>query len=156
MPMRGGCLCGKVRFVLLSDPFDAGWCHCRTCQRSSGSPAMAFATIAAADYRIESGEGLVGTIASTPYGRRRFCRDCGTPLTIEVSFQPDTIDFTIATLDEPARLPPSFHIFYESRIPWAPAGDASPRHARFRQETRGLIGGELPGAVASPAPPAKD
>jgi len=90
--MRGGCLCGKVRFVLLSDPFDAGWCHCRTCQRSSGSPAMAFATVAAADYRIESGASPVGTIASTDYGRRRFCRGCGTPLTIEVAITPPESD----------------------------------------------------------------
>ena len=40
---RGGCLCGKVRFQLAGDPFDAGWCHCRNCQLASGSPAMVFA-----------------------------------------------------------------------------------------------------------------
>jgi hypothetical protein len=38
-------MCGAVRYELLSDPFDCGWCHCRTCQLNSGAPAMAFASI---------------------------------------------------------------------------------------------------------------
>ena len=41
MGMTGGCMCGAVRFELKSEPFDCGWCHCRTCQLSSGAPAQA-------------------------------------------------------------------------------------------------------------------
>ena len=31
-PMTGGCACGAVRYQLKNQPWDAGWCHCRTCQ----------------------------------------------------------------------------------------------------------------------------
>ena len=133
---RGGCLCGAVRYRLAGAPFDAGWCHCRTCQLNSGSPAMAFASVAVEDYLIERGE--VATVKSSDFGHRGFCRDCGTPLYMRVDHQPDTIDFSLATLDDPAIVEPGFHIFYASRIGWAEAGDDLPRHDEFRPDTRGL------------------
>ncbi|MBO9623433.1 MAG: GFA family protein [Sphingomonas sp.] len=136
--MEGGCLCGSVRYRLLSAPYDAGWCHCRTCQLNSGSPAMAFATVPLGDFVFIDGEALVGSVASSEFGHRRFCTRCGTPLYMRVNHQPETLDFSIATLDEPAKVVPGFHIFYASRIPWAEPGDELPRHERFRPDTRGL------------------
>ena len=132
----GGCLCGAVRYRLASAPFDAGWCHCRTCQLNSGSPAMAFASVPVADYVVE--QGAPATVTSSDFGSRKFCPDCGTPLLMQVDHQPETVDFSLATLDDPARVTPTFHIFYASRIPWAEPGDALPRHDRFRPDTRGL------------------
>lgn len=142
--MHGGCLCGAVSYRLASPPFDAGWCHCQICQLSSGSPALAFATVPIGDFHYERGESDVTTVASTNFGRRQFCCRCGTPLTMQVEHQPDTIDFTIATLDDPSAVEPGYHIFYGSRIAWAPAADALPRHDRFRPDTRGLADGERP------------
>ncbi len=132
----GGCLCGAVRYRLKSAPYDAGWCHCRTCQLNSGSPAMAFATVSVADYVFDRGEAA--TIPSSDFGHRGFCRDCGTPLYMRVDHQPETIDFSLATLDDPAPFAPKFHIFCASRIPWAEPRDDLPRHAGFRPDTRGL------------------
>ncbi|HYZ47425.1 MAG TPA: GFA family protein, partial [Sphingomonas sp.] len=121
-----------MRYRLNSAPYDAGWCHCRTCQLNSGSPAMAFATIAYTDYEVVVGAHAVKRFASSDFGWRIFCGECGTPLAVHVTHQPDTLDFSVATLDEPARIAPGFHIFYASRIPWAEAGDELPRHDRFR------------------------
>ena len=126
----GGCLCGAVRYRLASAPFDAGWCHCRTCQLNSGSPAMAFASVAAGDYVIEPGEAA--TIKSSDFGHRGFCRDCGTPLYMRADHQPETVDFSLATLDEPDAVAPGYHIFYASRIAWAEAGDDLPQYPRGR------------------------
>ncbi|WP_116090194.1 GFA family protein [Sphingomonas crusticola] len=138
----GGCACGAVRYRLASEPFDAGWCHCRTCQLSSGSPALAFATVPLDDFELVQGGEAVGRFASSAFGRRLFCTRCGTPLLMEVDHQPETLDFTIATLDRPDSIVPEFHIFYASRIGWAPAADETPRHDRFRTETRGLAPGQ--------------
>jgi hypothetical protein len=135
--MQGGCLCGAVRFELASAPFDAGWCHCRTCQLNSGSPAMAFATVPLSDYRVVRGQDRMGTVRSSDFGHRAFCRGCGTPLYMRVDHQPETIDFSLATLDRPEAVRPAFHIFYTSRIAWAEAADDLPRHDRFRPNTRG-------------------
>jgi hypothetical protein len=142
--MKGGCCCGAVRYRLESVPYDAGWCHCRTCQLNSGSPAMAFATVPTGDFGYDQGEELVESFASSSFGRRHFCGRCGTPLYVHAEHQPDTIDFSLATLDEPDAVVPGFHIFYASRIVWAQAGDSLPRHERFRPDTRGLDNGKPP------------
>jgi len=142
--LTGGCSCGAIRYRLASAPYDTGWCHCRVCQTSSGAPAVVFSTVPANDFRIEQGAETTKWFASTSFGRRMFCGECGSLLAIQVDFQPDEIDFTVATLDEPEKVRPGFHIFYGSRISWAEAGDALPRHARFRPNTRGLGSSEPP------------
>ncbi|HEV2866659.1 MAG TPA: GFA family protein [Allosphingosinicella sp.] len=143
--MTGGCACGAVRYRLESEPFDAGWCHCRICQLVSGAPAMAFASVPSGDYRLTQGEAKVKRFESTSFGFRRFCENCGTPLTMQVDHQPETVDFTIATLDDPEPVEPGFHIFRSSRIAWFETADDLPRHDRFRPDTRGLGGAEPPG-----------
>ena len=141
---HGGCACGSVRYALNSDPFDAGWCHCRICQLVSGAPAMAFATVPVGDLVFTEGADKVRGYRSTSFGQRHFCGECGTPLYVQVDHQPDTVDFSIATLAAPDEVPPGFHIFYASRIGWFDTADDLPRHARFRPDTRGLKGTEPP------------
>lgn len=140
----GGCLCGSVRYELASEPFDCGWCHCRTCQLNSGSPAMVFASVPADDFRWTEGEELVRTVASSDFGHRAFCGKCGTPFLMQVDHQPETIDFSVATLDEPDAVAPGFHIFFSSKIGWFDPGNDLPRHGRFRPDTRALGGTEPP------------
>jgi hypothetical protein len=142
--LSGGCACGAVRYALKSAPFDAGWCHCRICQLNSGAPAMAFASVRSGDLVFVRGADQVRTFPSSTFGHRLFCGACGTPIAMEVNHQPETIDFSIATLDEPDAVAPGFHIFWASRIAWFDPGDALPRHDRFRPDTRGLAGTEPP------------
>ena len=142
--LEGGCACGAVRYALTSEPFDTGWCHCRTCQLVSGAPAMVFSTVPAGDLRFVRGEEQVRDFASSSFGRRRHCGRCGTPLTIQVDHQPETVDFPVATLDDPDAVAPGFHIFRASRIAWFETADDLPRHERFRPGTRGLEGIEPP------------
>ena len=143
-PLTGGCACGAVRYQLNSDPFDAGWCHCRTCQLNSGAPAMVFASVRHGDFVFTHGADRVRSFASSSFGQRRFCGDCGTPFTMEVDHQPETVDFSVATLDTPDAVAPGFHIFWSSRVGWFEPNDALPRHDRFRPDTRGLEGTEPP------------
>jgi hypothetical protein len=140
----GGCLCGTVRFRLSSAPFDVGWCHCRTCQLSSGSPAMVFASVPVEDFVFTAGEEAVHRVASSSFGHRAFCSSCGTPLYMRVDSQPQTVDFSVATLDEPGVVRPGFHIFWSSRIDWLDWDDGLPKYDRLRPETRGLKGTEPP------------
>ena len=140
----GGCLCGAVRFRLASEPYDAGWCHCRTCQLNSGSPAMVFATVPLADYRFTAGETAVRRVASSGFGHRAFCGECGSPLYTHVEHQADMLDFSVTTLDEPGLVRPGFHIFWSSRVPWMAVDDGLPKYDRFRQNTVGLEGTEPP------------
>ena len=144
MGMTGGCMCGAVRYELESEPFEAGWCHCRTCQLFGGAPAMAFACVPAGDFRWTEGEGKLRWVKSSSFGRRAFCGNCGSPLQVRVDHQPETVDFPIVSLDEPDAVAPEFHIFWGSRVGWFDPADGLPRHDKFRPDTRGLDGTEPP------------
>ena len=137
-------MCGAIRYHLASEPFDCGWCHCRTCQLWSGAPAMPFASVPRADFGWNDGEERVRWIRSSNFGRRAFCGECGTPLLVQVDHQPETVDFPIVTLDDPDAIAPEFHIFWSSRVAWFNPGDDLPRHEKFRPQTRGLEGTEPP------------
>ncbi len=145
MGLGGGCMCGAVRYELASDPFDCGWCHCRTCQLTSGSPAMPFASVPVRDLEWTRGADKVRSVASSSFGHRSFCGTCGTPFLMKVDHQPQTLDFSVATLDQPDAVAPGFHIFWSSKVAWFEPKDELPRHAKFRPDTRGLDGTEPPG-----------
>ena len=144
MALTGGCLCGAARYELMSEPFDCGWCHCRTCQLFGGAPAMAFASVPDGHFRWTQGESQVRWINSSSFGRRAFCGECGSPLQVRVDHQPETIDFPVVTLDEPDAIAPEFHIFWGSKVAWFNPGDDLPRHDKLRPDTRGLEGTEPP------------
>jgi hypothetical protein len=137
-------MCGSVRYELMSDPFDGGWCHCRTCQLTSGAPAMVFASVPAGHLQWTKGAEAVRSVASSSFGHRTFCGKCGTPFLMQVDHQPETVDFSVATLDEPEAIAPGFHIFWGSRIGWFEPSDDLPRHDKFRPDTRGLEGTQPP------------
>ena len=94
-PLTGGCLCGAVRYRLDSRPFDAGYCHCELCRRACGAPVVAFATVPLESFVVS---GSPRRRRSSAFGERWFCGDCGTQLAMHVDHQPDTVDFTLATL----------------------------------------------------------
>ena len=106
MGLTGGCMCGKVRYELKSGPFDCGWCHCRTCQLSSGAPAMVFASVPDGDLAWTKGADKVKSVVSSSFGHREFCGECGTPFLMKVDHQPETVDFSVVTLDDPAAIVP--------------------------------------------------
>ena len=97
---------------------------------------MAFGTVPLADFHLEKGDP--SRRRSSSFGERWFCASCGSPLAIRVDFQPDTIDLTLASLDDPGAAAPGFHLWTSSRIPWFDTRDQLPRHEGFRPETRGL------------------
>ena len=51
--LTGGCLCGAVRYECSAKPLLAGNCHCRDCQRSSGSAFVAVMVVPASSLRID-------------------------------------------------------------------------------------------------------
>ena len=45
MKIEGGCLCGKVRYSADAEPAFVGVCHCKNCQKGTGT---AFSIVVAA------------------------------------------------------------------------------------------------------------
>jgi hypothetical protein len=90
-PMTGGCLCGAVRYESTGEPGFALLCHCRDCQRQSGSAFAAGWRVPAAGFRVTQGEPKLYLRAADSGNEitRAFCPDCGTMLFLRVSARPD-------------------------------------------------------------------
>jgi hypothetical protein len=111
----GGCQCGAVRYQLLTPPEHACICHCRMCQRASGQPFMAFASVRREDLRWTHGQP--STFVSSNIAERNFCNACGTPLTWH-RVASGSIAVTIGSLDAPEAARPVEQFGIESRLPW--------------------------------------
>jgi hypothetical protein len=125
-PFHGGCACGRVRFRLAEPPVDTGYCHCRLCQRTTGAPVLAYAVVPRDSCRWTAAEPE--TYASSEYGRRRFCANCGTQVAYE-DVREAWLSINSAALDDPAPVAPRAHIWTSSRIPWFDVRDDLPRCA---------------------------
>jgi hypothetical protein len=108
--MKGGCACGKVRYTAQVANDEAYLCHCRMCQRATGSVSIAFKNMAKADVAWESGPDWY---ESSPIARRPYCAGCGTSLGFEFP-DSDKMDLTVASFDDPARFRPVHHFGAES------------------------------------------
>jgi hypothetical protein len=91
---------------------DAYLCHCRMCQRSTGSVSIAFKNISKAALSWLTPPDY---FASSPIARRGFCATCGTSLSFEFP-DGENIDLTVAAFDDPRRFQPRSHFGIESRL----------------------------------------
>ena len=109
--MTGGCACGKVRFEAAVKPEEAYLCHCRMCQRSTGSVSIAFINAKLTDVRWESRPDWFD---SSPIATRPFCARCGTSLGFMFKEDAEKLDLTVAAFDDPSPFTPKHHFGVES------------------------------------------
>ncbi|MEO6026201.1 MAG: GFA family protein [Candidatus Binatia bacterium] len=122
--ISGGCLCGAIRYVVRGRPSMSMICHCASCRRAGGAPAVAWVTFAQADMTFV--RGTPASFQSSAPATRTFCASCGTPLTYLHAARPTEIDVTTATLDAPHAFPPTHHAWVAEGIPWARPTDGLP------------------------------
>ena len=106
MRLTGGCVCDGTRYVLKSQPFALVDCHCIDCRRSAGAPHVQWDSVPRQDLVVTKGESR-----KIDYANR-------IRLFFEDNKDSDTIDFTIASLDDPRRFAPQKAIFLEDKLPW--------------------------------------
>lgn len=126
LAVEGGCLCGQTRYRIEGAPRDAGYCHCRMCQRAGGAPVVPWLTMARSDFAWTAGEPAV--YRSSAGVERLFCPHCGSQLVFRALAEPETLDVTLASLDDPAAIAPDHHIWTASRIGWFEIADDLPRY----------------------------
>jgi hypothetical protein len=124
--MEGGCACGAIRYRISTVPTDAGFCHCRLCQRTTGAAVTASASVPISDFAYITGEPRV--YKSSAWGERRFCAQCGTQLEYRQSAGPQSVEINYATLDDPSKVRPMWHVWYSSRFPGLSVDDDLPKH----------------------------
>jgi hypothetical protein len=131
----GGCACGAIRYEAEAAPLLMLNCHCRDCQRASGS---AFQAIAAFPKQAV-------TLTGTPRYYRRlgdsgkaiergFCPECGSPVGGRLEQVPDVFLLQAGTFDDPALFKPAMDLFTSSAHPWDHMDPDLPKRPRGVQD----------------------
>ena len=137
-PVEGGCTCGHVRYTVLSKPMIVHCCHCRWCQRQTGSAFALNALIEADRVQILSGNIEALTVAS-PSGKGQIIARCPYRRVAlwshyHMSGLRERIHFIrVGTLDTPDLMPPDVHIYTCSKQPWVRLPEDAKVADRFYQ-----------------------
>ena len=124
----GGCACGTLRYRMLSAPMFVHCCHCKDCQRQTGSAFVLNALIETDRVQLLSGDPQptsMPTDSGKPHTVFR-CPQCGTAVWSEYGGVTALRFVRVGTLDEPTALPPDVHIYTRSKQPWVALPDGVP------------------------------
>jgi hypothetical protein len=131
---EGGCACGGVRYRVRGEPIMVHNCHCRLCQKQTGSTSVVNAFIETDRIALVQGEltdHVVAGGSGNPHTIRR-CKLCGTALWSHYA-RLGTLGAGIraGTLDDPDSVTPDVVIFTESRMPWVALPEGIPTFEQF-------------------------
>jgi hypothetical protein len=119
--LLGGCTCRAARYRVTGTPLIVHCCHCRWCQRETGSAFALNALHEAAHVVLLQGEvELVDTPSNSGKGQKiTRCPRCRVALWSNYAGLGEATRFVrVGTLDEPDRCPPDVHIFTSSKQAW--------------------------------------
>jgi hypothetical protein len=129
--LTGRCLCGRVQYFGEAEPLLMRACHCKNCQRFTGSAFLTVVAVPSASITI-TGDPKVFTQRGGTSGlplHRRFCPECGSSLTVH---RDDTGRLMImaGTLDDTSFVKPMANIYCESKQAWVPLSQDIPSFPR--------------------------
>ena len=125
--LKGGCLCGAVKFEVSGEPKRFLHCHCTRCRKATGTGHASNMFLQPGTLKWVSGEEQVRSY-KVPEAQRftnTFCATCGGRL----PRQPAGTDMVIVpagSLDGEPPMKPQGRIFYGSRAAWSCGGDGLP------------------------------
>ncbi|NDC57563.1 MAG: GFA family protein [Alphaproteobacteria bacterium] len=128
--LTGQCQCGAVRIAVPDDFNYALYCHCKGCQRSTGSAFKAFAGIEASKLQINTPEGGLASFGDENSWDVR-CKNCGSLLYSAVN-KGEAAHVTLGVLDTPPSVRPSRHIYVREKAPWFVITDGLPQSEEMR------------------------
>jgi hypothetical protein len=130
---EGGCLCGNIRFTLTREPVMVALCHCRNCQKTSGS-AFSLVALVARDALAVAGipETYDDTGDSGGKVERSFCGRCGSPIVSNSAGMAamGMVALKASALDDTSWLKPGVQIYCDSEQSWMGEITTVPRVAK--------------------------
>lgn len=126
MTTSGRCLCGATVFEFTGRPTWACYCHCDACRRNCSAPVVGWLGVPLERFRWVGAEPRL--YRSSKGVKRSFCGTCGAPMAFEADHYAGDMHLYAASLDDPADFTPTFHVNYESKLPWLALEDDLPKH----------------------------
>ena len=126
----GKCLCGEVKYTITGEPLRMIQCHCKDCQRATGTGHISNAFFKKDQVEI-SGElkSFDITAASGNTNRRHFCPNCGSRIYNEITAREGIIGIHVGCCDNNDWYEPNAVIYTDDRAGWDLTSADVPNHA---------------------------
>lgn len=133
LALTGGCVCGAVRFEVDEPLVVAGYCHCRRCQRRSGTAASAQARVVPGSLRLVQGEASLRSFQPPDGSAKVSCSECGSQLWSQRPDDAQAVSVRLGVFDDDPGIRPSFRQYVAYAAPWEPIpDDGLPRYPEAR------------------------
>jgi hypothetical protein len=115
----GQCQCGAVTFTITAPPVIMGQCHCKDCQRATGTGHISNARFKREDVSI-SGETktFAVTADSGNINTRHFCATCGSRMFSENLARPGFINVAAGVIDDTSWFDPQLVLYKKAQPAW--------------------------------------
>jgi hypothetical protein len=118
---EGGCVCGDVRYRITGEPALATICHCKFCQKRTGSAFSEPVVFKLEQVAFSGGSRTIYEHNSDESGRwlrMEFCPRCGTTVSWTAQRRPGMRGISGGTLDDPDWVHGRTHIWTRSVQQW--------------------------------------
>ncbi len=121
--LTGRCNCGIVQFEVSEAPVGAAYCHCRRCQRRTGTAFSLSARARPGSFRVVAGQDRLKAWKPGDGWEKWFCGDCGSAIFTRDPADPDQVGVRMGAFDEDPGVRPHHHQFVAYAAPWDPIPD---------------------------------
>ncbi|WP_170433932.1 GFA family protein [Ruegeria arenilitoris] len=126
MTKRGRCLCGETRWEFEGPETWSCYCHCDDCRRNCAAPVVAWLGVPLRNFRWTA--ATPRSFASSKGVQRHFCATCGSPMGFEADHYEGGMHLYAASLEDPVDFAPTFHVNFQSKLPWLELHDDLPKY----------------------------
>jgi len=125
----GGCLCGAVRWQLSEPALGAGCCHCKRCQRRTGTAFSLTVLTAPGSFSLIQGKSALRSYSAGDGWTKHFCGECGSQVMTTNPDDPEALALRMGGFDGDPGVQIFFHQYTNYAPAWAPvADDGLPRY----------------------------
>ena len=121
--VTGRCMCEAVEFEVTEPLLGALFCHCKRCQRRSGTGPSRAALTQPGSFRITHGADAVRDYRPEGGWTKSFCVHCGSHLFTTHPENEELVAVRFGAMDQDPGLRPSVHQFVDYAAPWSPVPD---------------------------------
>ena len=130
-PLTGGCLCGAIRYTIDAQVTGLRACHCKNCQKHSGTGGTVNAVVPTDKFKITKGTTKNYRDSATQSGRtlsRHFCAECGSSIYSQRNPDPCFVVVRAGSLDDSSGMKITGDIWTATAPSWVHIDPASERH----------------------------
>lgn len=117
---HAGCSCGSVRYEVSGNPIRVSVCHCKDCQKRTGS-AFGVGCYFRRE-NVQKLEGSTGLFERTSdagrWVRNRFCLSCGNTVMWETEVLSHAVGLAAGSFDDTDWVDPKLHVWAGSAQRW--------------------------------------